>query len=59
MAEPKPFDVMRELFKGKQWTSRNGKAEGDEPRWHREKWPMHTAAEIGPKWEAPKRKGKK
>ena len=42
----KPFDVMREKFSGHQWTQRNGKTTGVEPQWHREKWPMHTAADI-------------
>ena len=36
------------------WVERDGKTtRGKRPEWL--DWPMHTAAEIGPKWEVKKR----
>lgn len=40
------------------WVERDGKtARGQRPEWL--DWPMHTAAEMGEKWVAPKSKGRK
>ncbi len=60
MSEPTAGQMLVQAFNCTVWVERDGKTtRGTEPQWHREKWPMHTAADIGPKWEAPKRKGKK
>lgn len=55
----KDSDLIRAAFGPLQvWVERDGKTTvGKRPEWL--DWPMHTAADIGPKWEAPKRRGKK
>ncbi len=60
MSEPTAGQMLAQAFNCTVWVERDGKTtRGTEPQWHKEKWPMHTAEEMGTKWEAPKRKGKK
>ncbi len=60
MSEPTAGQMLVQAFNCAVWVERDGKTtRGTEPQWHREKWPMHTAEDMGAKWEAPKRKGKK
>lgn len=55
----KDSDLIRATFNVKAvWVERNGVTTvGKRPEWL--DWPSHTAAEMGPKWEAPKSKGRK
>jgi hypothetical protein len=58
MTEPTPGQLIAQTFNCTVWIERDGKTtRGERPAWL--DWPMHTAAEIGPKWEAPKQKGRK
>lgn len=56
----KDSDYIKQAFGPLQvWVQRDGKTAGTEPQWHREKWPSHTAEEMGPKWEVPSGKQKR
>ncbi len=59
MSEPKASDQLIAKFAVQQiWVERDGKTtRGVRPEWL--DWPSHTVAEIGPKWVAPKQKGRK
>ena len=60
-AAMKDSDFIRQTFHGKgwaEWVERNGvTTRGVRPAWL--DWPMHTAAEMGEKWEAPSGKQKR